>query len=143
MRELDRLGAARFALWVVALTLLGIGGVGLVAPETVVGMAGITAPGPVALSEARMLFGVFHLLVGGFFASAALGLSRTPIDSALVLAGVLFGGMGLARAAIVWVDGSWSNFHASGLVFDFVLAALAFWARRRVLAASGELDLGG
>ena len=125
------MGMAKTVLWLAAIILLGVGFAGLFFPRAVLDMTGIQAPDPVALSEVRVIFGMLHLLLGAFFASVALGFSRTPLDSALLLLAVLFGVIGLGRGVIVLVDGSWSSFHAQGLALDFVVAGLAFWARSR------------
>jgi hypothetical protein len=118
-----------------ALVLLGLGMVGFVSPQTVMGMTGIEAHNAVAISEARVIFGALHFIIGGFFAGVALGVTRTSVEQALGLLVLLFGGMGIGRAVVVLIDDSWSLFHGGGLVFDFFLAALAMWARQWVVGS--------
>ena len=118
----------KLALSLAALVLLGVGAAGLISPLAIVGSAGIEAPEGLALSEARLIFGLFHVLIGGFFAAPALGLGRTPLDSALRMQAILFGGMGTGRLLVIFLDDAWSGFHAGGLAMDFTLLALALWA---------------
>src|SRR5262245_42153406 len=89
----------------------------LVRPETLLGNAGVGIATPTGASELRAMYGGLQIALG---AVCLLGLlRREQARSALLAIGVVTGGLAIARTLGTLIDGGFSSYTATALVFEW------------------------
>ncbi len=120
---------SRITLWLGGLGFLGFGIACLVAPLEVLAAAGVTLSGPVAATEVRAFYGGLEIGLGLCLVLAALRSHYRR--SGLLLCLAAYGGIALARAAGMAIDGVATPFLWFALLTELSLAALAGFALLR------------
>lgn len=122
---------ARASLYVVAAVFLGLGGMCLVAPLTLTYLVEIAMPTPVAIMEARGVYGGFFLGTG--FSFFLLARRDTWLLPGLVAQASVFGGFVLGRTVGMIVGGAPNAFIAllyAGEILGLVGALALLWRLR-------------
>ncbi|MGQ0799382.1 MAG: DUF4345 family protein [Pseudomarimonas sp.] len=114
---------SRITLWLGGLGFLGFGVACLVAPLDVLAAAGVTLSGPVAAAEVRAFYGGLEIGLGVCLVLAAL--RSRHLRSGLLLCMAAYGGIGLARATGMAIDGVATPFLWFALATELTLAGLA------------------
>jgi len=103
----------------------------LVSPRLLSELAGLQASAS-GLADIRATYGGFQ--IGFAIYLTGLGLIRNNHRSALLAISLVVGCVGLCRLfGVVW-EQSLSGFNASGLVFEFIITAIAVYLYRNVIA---------
>jgi hypothetical protein len=107
-----------------------------VAPDTLLGMAGVSAT-PSGLTDLRAIYGGFQIGLGAFLLWCRSDPARTA--AGLLVLGLVVGCVGALRVLGLLVDGEPNAFHAVNLAFEVGTAALVAFAiakRRTSLATA-------
>ncbi|MFA5684985.1 MAG: DUF4345 domain-containing protein [Lysobacteraceae bacterium] len=134
MRTLSRL-----TLWLAGLGFLGFGIACLIAPVATLAAAGMEVAGAVAATELRAFYGGLEIGLGLFIVATALSEQRHRAGLWLCLAA--YGGIGLARALGMALDGISTTFLCSALAVELalaLLAALCLWRSPRAHRARSD-----
>lgn len=116
--------AIRIFLGLSALVWLLYGLYCFAAPQSLADGAGVAFQSPTGSTELRAMYGGLQAAIG---ALAALGALRADWRRhALVALAFLTAGLGAARLAGLALDGGFSSYTATALVFEWVSAAAAF-----------------
>ena len=130
---------ARYALLLFGLAWGGFGLLGLFAPETILGSAGITFDASAGVTEARTMYGGSQLGLALFFFWAA---GRPPFHvPGLIVGGAYMGGAALVRSFGVLVVGATDFTSVSAMVLEFGatgIALLSLWQLGFFGGASAE-----
>jgi hypothetical protein len=98
-------------------------------PEFLAGAAGVASTTATGMTELRAMYGGLQAGIGLF---ALVGcLSQAARGSVLLGLALLCGGLGSTRLIAAFVDGGWSAYTASGIVFEWLSTALAVHFARR------------
>lgn len=119
-------------LTIIAVILTFFGLLYLISPQTLAGVAGLEAT-PSGLTDIRATY-------GGFQSGFALFLfwscrHEHRLASALMATGIIFCCVGLSRLSGIIVDGEFSTFNLTGLIFEIVLTIACIIFYRRHLRA--------
>lgn len=107
----------------------------LISPRMLSELAGLQANAS-GLTDIRATYGGFQ--IGFAIYLTGLGLIRNNHRSALLAIILVVGCVGLGRLFGVLWEQSLSGFNISGLVFEFLILAIAIYLYRKVSASSGR-----
>ncbi len=116
-------------LWLGGLGFLSFGTAFLVAPLATFALTGLTLSGPIAAAEIMAFYGGLEIALGGLVLACALVPARRR--DGLLLMGVAYAGIGLARLAGMALHGGDATFLRVALALELGLALLALLAMRR------------
>lgn len=124
---------SRFTLWLAGLGFIGFGLACLIAPLATLASAGVVVSGAVAAAEIRAFYGGLEIGLGTCLLLAAS--SAQHHRAGLVLCLATYGGIGLARALGMGLDGVGTPFLWAALAVELGLAILAALSLRQLAAA--------
>lgn len=113
---------ARGLLWINGLFLVSYGAWCVFVPGTVTQVTGVVLPGPDAMTEARALYGGMELALGLLMLR---GLKLPHFETARMVSIAFFGGLGLARALGMVLDGSLGAYTVVAAIWE-IGCAVAF-----------------
>lgn len=117
---------APIALWLGGLGFLAFGIAFLVAPLPTFALTGLVLDGPVAAAEIMAFYGGLELALGALVLACALRPARRR--DGLLLMGVAYAAIGLARLAGMVAHGADTPFLRAALALELGLALLALLA---------------
>jgi hypothetical protein len=121
---------ARFSLYLVGVSFLGLGALFLVSPASITAQAEVSLPTPIAVMEVRGVYGGFFLGTGLFFLIFAR--RDAWLRPGLVAQSSIMGGLVLGRTLGIVLDGSPSRYLAFLLTVEVLAVVVALIALRRL-----------
>lgn len=128
---------SKFALWWAGLAFFGFGWAYLICPEFMVELSGMQVPTPVAVTDARAMYGGYQIGFGAFLLYCAL--RAQWIWPGLIATFWAFGGIVICRVLGFVLDGSAGEYHLSALALVEVPGVL-FAAISLCRERSGDAD---
>ncbi len=104
---------SKFAIWWAGLAFFGFGWAYLIWPHTMIELSGMQIPTPVAVTDARAMYGGYQIGFGAFLLYCAVCTEWTW--PGLIAALWAFGGIVLCRVLGFFLDDSAGQYHLSAL----------------------------